>query len=182
MKKLLLFALLLIVSLVQAQNFAKDTLLVNATQPATIIKLKNNKIYIAQNKELQTPYLLQKDGSFVSKGVPIVQIHIDKNKHTIGSTSDYVDVLFDNLKTGSGSSNEIININNTRVLINNRKIEKDKKVQIFVFYPLSDRFLNLDFVFNYKDDDDRLLKQSEVMEIVEKGLLVIEDYYLKYKI
>jgi hypothetical protein len=180
MKKV--FMLLLVTSSIFAQDFAKDTLLVNGSQPATIIKIKTHKIYIAQNKELETPYLKQKDGSFISNGVPSVQIHIDKNKHTIGTTSDYVDVLFDNLKTGPGGSNEIININNTRVLIHNRKIEKDKKYQIFVIYPLSDRFLNLDFVFKYKDDDDRLLKESEVREIIEKGLLVIENYYLKYKV
>lgn len=176
MKKIILF--LLFTTTIFAQDFAKDTLLVNGTQPASILKIKNHKIYIAQNKELQTPYLKQKDGSFVSNGVPFIQIHIDKNKHTIGSTYSYVDVLFDKL----GGSNEIIEVNNTRILIHYKKYENDKKEQMFVFYPISDRFLNFNFVFNYKDYDDRYKKELAVYEIIKNGLLVVEDYFLTNKI
>lgn len=176
MKKIILF--LLFTTTIFAQDFAKDTLLVNGTQPASILKIKNHKIYIAQNKELQTPYLKQKDGSFVSNGVPFVQIHIDKNKHTIGSTYSYVDVLFDKL----GGTNEIIEVNNTRVLLHYDKKEKDKKEQIFVFYPLKDRFLNFNFIFNYKNDDDRFKKENEIYQIIKDAILVVEDYYLTRKI
>lgn len=174
MKKILLF--LLFTTSIFAQDFAKDTIL--GTTPASILKIKNHKIFIAQNKELQTPFIKHSDGSFVSNGVPFIQIHIDKNKHTIGSTYSYVDVLFDKL----GGSNEIIEINNTRILIHYKKYENDKKEQMFVFYPISDRFLNFNFVFNYKDDDDRYKKELSVYEIIKNGLLVVEDYFLTNKI
>jgi hypothetical protein len=174
MKKIILF--LLFTTTIFAQDFAKDTLL--GTTPASILKIKTHKIFIAQNKELQTPFIKHTDGSFVSNGVPFVQIHIDKNKHTIGSTYNYVDAMFDNL----GGTNEIIEVNNTRILIHYDKMVKDKKEQMFVFYPISDRFLNFNFVFDYKDDDDRYKKELAVYEIIKNGLLVVEDYYLTHKI
>lgn len=182
MKKLLLLSICIFSLSLQAQDFAKDTLLVHGTQPASIIKIKNHKIFISQNKELQKPYIKQKDGSFVSNGVPYVQIHIDNKAHTIGSTKKYVDVLFDKLNNGPGSSNEIIEVDNTRILISYRKIEKDKKEQIFVFYPLSDRFLNFDFIFGYTDDDDRYKKELAIYDIIKNGVLVLEDYFLIHKI
>ena len=175
MKKIIF---LLLVSInIFAQDFAKDTLIGNTK--SSIIKIKNSKIFITQNQELSTPYLLQKDGSFISNGQPFVQIHIDKKKHTIGTTYDYVDILFDKIEMGG--SNEIITIDNIRVLVVRRKIEKDKAAQVFVFYPLKDRFLNLDFVLYYKNEDDRIDKENKLMDIIEQGIFIVEDYYLSHK-
>jgi hypothetical protein len=176
MEKLILLIAFIISSSVSAQDFAKDTLL--GTTPSSILKIKKHKIFIAQNKELQTPFLKQKDGSFISNGVPFIQVYIDQKKHTIGSSYDYIDVLFDKL----GGSNEIIEINNTRILIHYDNKVKDKKEQIFVFYPLSDRFLNFNFVYDYKDDDDRYKKKLGIYGIIKNGLLVGENYYLTNKI
>ena len=175
MKKLILS--FFITTSIFAQDFAKDTLI--GSTKASIIKIKNNKIFITQNQELSTSYLKQKDGSFISNGQPFVQIHIDKKKHTIGTTYDYVDVLFDKIEMGG--SNEIITVDNTRVLVVRRKIEKDKTAQLFVFYPLKDRFLNLDFVLYYKNEDDRIDKEIKLMGIIENGIFIVEDYYLSHK-
>ena len=155
MKKILFILSLLMSLAINAQDFAKDTLAVNGTQPVTILKIKNTKIYIAQNKELSTPYIKQKDGSFVSNGIPFVQIQLDKTKHTLGTPSDYVDVLFDKLSPGAGGSNEIINIDNVRALLQIKNHEKEKRVQFYVFYPLSDRFINLNFGFKYDNEEDK---------------------------
>ncbi|OOV19104.1 hypothetical protein [Flavobacterium sp. LM4] len=182
MKKLLLLTYLFLSISAQSQDFAKDTLLVNGTQPASIIRIKNHKIFIAQNQEMQKSYIKQKDGSFVSNGVPYVEIYIDKKAHTIGTTTEYVDIMFDKLNTGPGSSNEIIALDNTRILIHYRKIEKEKKEQMVVFYPLADRFLNFSFVFYYTDDDNRSSKENAVYSIIKDGILVLEDYFLYRKI
>ena len=163
-----------------AQDFAKDSVM--GSQPISILKLKNTKVFIAQNKELAKTYIKQKDGSFVSNGMPYVQIHLDKAKHTIGSPIDYVDVLFDKLSTGAGGSNEILNLDNTRVLLQSKNHQKDKKMQLYVFYPLSDRFLNFNFVFDYTTDADRKQKIKGVEDIIKKGLIVLEDYFTSHKI
>jgi hypothetical protein len=176
MKRFLFLITFIICSSGSAQDFAKDTLL--GTTPSSILKIKKHKIFIAQNKALKTPFLKQKDGSFISNGVPFIQVHIDQKKHTIGSTYNYVDILFDKL----GGNNKIIEINNTRILIHYDNKVKDKKGQIFVFYPLPDRFLNFNFVYDYKDDDDRNKKKLGIYQIIENGLLVFEDYYLTHKI
>ncbi|MFK7048743.1 hypothetical protein FLACOL_01085 [Flavobacterium columnare] len=178
MKKIILL-LFLNLSLF-AQDFAKDSVM--GSQPIAILKLKNTKVFIAQNKELTKPYIKQKDGSFVSNGLPSVQIHLDKAKHTIGSPIDYVDVLFDKLSAGVGGSNEILNLDNTRVLLQSKNHQKDKKMQLYMFYPLSDRFLNFNFVFDYTTDADRKQKIKGVEEIIKKGLIIIEDYYSNHKI
>lgn len=175
MKKTFLLLLSFLSFVVNAQDFAKDTLI--GSTPSSIIRIKNHKIIIAQNAELQTSYLKQKDGSFISNGVPFIQIHLDLKKHTIGSTYSYVEVLFDNL----GGNNDMYDVNNLRLLVHSEKREKDKKEQMAVFYPLSDRFLNLKFTFNYTDDDDRREKEFAVKDIVRKGLLVFENYYLTHK-
>lgn len=163
-----------------AQDFAKDSVM--GTQPITILKLNKTKLFIVQNKELQKPYVKQKDGSFISNGMPWVQIHIDKTKHTIGNPNDYIDVLFDKLSSGSGGSNEIINLDNTRVLLQTRHHQKDKKMQLYVFYPLSDRFMNVNFVFAYTTDTDRKQKIKRVEDIIKNGLIVLEDYFTSHKI
>ncbi|MFK7004889.1 hypothetical protein BWK63_13970 [Flavobacterium covae] len=163
-----------------AQDFAKDSVM--GTQPITILKLNKTKLFIVQNKELQKPYVKQKDGSFISNGMPWVQIHIDKTKHTMGNTNDYIDVLFDKLSSGSGGSNEIINLDNTRVLLQTRHHQKDKKMQLYVFYPLSDRFMNVNFVFAYTTDADRKQKIKGVEDIIKNGLIVLEDYFTSHKI
>lgn len=176
MKHTLLLLLTFLSFAVNAQDFAKDTIL--GTTPASIIRIKNHKIIIAQNKELQTSYVKQKDGSFVSSGVPFIQIHIDQKKHTLGSTDSYIDVLFDNL---TGGSNGIYEVNDVRILIHTERRKKEQKEQMAVFYPLSDRFLNFKFTFNYKDDDDRYAKEDAVNAIIKNGLLVFENYYLTHK-
>lgn len=175
MKNTLLLLLAFVSFTANAQDFAKDTLI--GSTPASILKIKNHKIIIAQNKELSTSYVKQKDGSFISNGVPFIQIHIDQKKHVIGSTYDYIEVLFDNL----GGNNDMYDVNNLRLLVHSEKREKEKKEQMAVFYPLSDRFLNLKFTFNYTDDDDRREKEFAIKDIVRKGLLVFENYYLTQK-
>ncbi|MFK7113354.1 hypothetical protein V3468_02755 [Flavobacterium oreochromis] len=172
--------LILSFSTLLAQDFAKDSVM--GTQPITILKLNKTKLFIVQNKELQKPYVKQKDGSFVSNGMPWVQIHIDKTKHTIKNPNDYIDVLFDKLSSGSGGSNEIINLDNTRVLLQTRHHQKDKKMQLYVFYPLSDRFMNVNFVFAYTTDADRKQKIKGVEDIIKNGLIVLEDYFTSHKI
>lgn len=181
MKKHILFLVLIFTSLVTAQDFAKDTLIVNGTQPATILRLKKTKVFIVQNKELSTPYIKQKDGSFISNGMPFIQIHIDSKKHTIGNTFDYVDILFEKLSPGPGGSNEIITIDNVRALLQTKNFKKDKRVQIFILYPLSDRFINLNFVFKYSDDEDKENKIKGIEDILNNGFIVLENYYLTHK-
>lgn len=176
MKKIILF--FFFTATMFAQDFAKDTLLVSRNQLATILKIKNHKVYIVQNNERPTPYIKHTDGSFVSNGDHFIQIFIDKSKHKYGDTNDYLDIMFDKL----GGTNEIIEAYNTRLLIHYEKVVKEKKEQMFVFYPLEDRFININIVFNYKDDDDRYKKELEIYQIIKNGILVKEDYYLTNKV
>lgn len=178
MRKLLF--ILLISSFVSAQNVAKDTLL-SANQPASILKIGKTKIYIIQNKEKQTPYVLQKDGSFVSKGVPFVTIAIDK-KYS-GDTNEVIKALFLNQNEVKGQTHKaIIKSGETDVFISTIKLKKEKRLGLNVTYPLSDRFINMNFWVNYLDDKDADEKYESIRDIIQNGIIVLENYYQTRKI
>ena len=172
--------MLLISSFASAQNFAKDTLL-SANQPASILKIGKTKIYIAQNKNKQAPYVLQKDGSFVSKGVPYVTIAIDK-KYS-GDTNEVINALFLNENEVKGQIHkEIIKSGETDVFISTIKLEEEKRLGLNVTYPLSDRFINMNFWVNYINDKDADEKYDAIRDIIQDGFMVLENYYQNRKI
>ncbi len=178
MKKLLLF--LLISGFTFGQNTAKDTLLVNGTQPASILKINNNKIYIAQNKELQTSYKLEKDGSLVSAGVPYISVKVDKNPLK-QNVSLFITKAFDQVKITDLESKEIVQSGDKSVFIKTSTKPQQKKQFMTALYPLSDRLITLDFAFDYKDEDDKSNKYYAVRDIIENGFMVLENYYTVHK-
>ncbi|MCC9062446.1 hypothetical protein [Flavobacterium piscisymbiosum] len=178
MRKLLF--ILLISSFASAQNFAKDTLL-SANQPASILKIGKTKIYIVQNKDKQTPYVLQKDGSFISKGVPYVTIAIDK-KYS-GDTNELIKYLFLDEKDVKGQIHkEIIESGETNIFISTIKLTTEKRLGLNVTYPLSDRFINMNLWVNYLDDKDADEKYEAITDIIKNGFIVLENYYQNRKI
>ena len=174
MKKIL-FIFLCISGLSYSQNKAIDTMMIDGTQPATILKLNNHKIYILQNKELATPYKLQKDGSFVSNGVPHISVAIDKE-----STSLSVNDFFNDVKLKSSETKEIVKSDDKSVFIKTSTNREKSNELLTVLYPLSDRYLTIYFSFDYSNEDDKSKKYYAIRNIVEKGLIVLENYY-KYR-
>lgn len=178
MRKLLF--IILFSSFASAQNIARDTLLSN-NQPATILKLGKTKVYILQNKDKITPYELQKDGSYISKGVPFVSILIDK-KYS-GDTNELIKALFENKQSVPGEINKsIVKSDETNVFIRTIKLKKEKKLSLHVTYPLSDRFINMSFAVNYIDDKDAEEKDNAMRDIIQNGFIVLENYYESTKI
>ncbi|BFO64108.1 hypothetical protein [Chryseobacterium sp. KCF3-3] len=174
MKNILFFLLLSVFAF--GQDFAKDTLMGEGTQPATILRMGNNKVFIIQNKELQTPYTKQKDGSFTSNGVPYVNISLDKKKFD-GDMYEFMNELFDKSDVENQFSKEIIDVDDKKAFVRTANNEKKKNLYMSVNYPLKDRFLNISFGINYTDDDDKTKKYYAIKNIIQNGFRTLENYY-----
>ena len=175
MKKILF--LLLFSCLAFGQNKATDTLTVNGTQPATILKIGNNKIYIAQNKEKVTPYILQKDGSFLSSGVPFVKVNITKSQNKI--PAKFVINQYENEKLKDFETKEILTIDDRKVYIKKSVIKNS--LFVMAYYPLNKELLSVRMSVEFTDKDDELEKFYQMRDILEKGVLIMEDYYVYRK-
>ena len=178
MKKLLL--LILLSSFALGQSFTQDTIMSN-NNPASIIRIGNNKIYVAQNKEKQTPYIKQKDSSFLSNGVPRIEIKqdlkpVDKNPEIL------VNEFFNKMKLNGKSAKEILQIDDKKVFVGTQYLEKEKKIFKGFFYPLKDRFIVIYVTMNYNSEDDRFDTDKAINEMFESGFMVLEDYYLYRKV
>ncbi len=106
------------------QNSSKDTLLVNGTQPASILKIKKHKIYIVQNKEIQSPFILQRKGCLVSKGIPIIEACII---NSIGNPKNFVQNMFDATTQLNSGTYEIVKSDGRDVFISTKIYKRQNK-------------------------------------------------------
>ncbi|MCW3168926.1 hypothetical protein OMO38_10370 [Chryseobacterium sp. 09-1422] len=178
MKKTLL--ILLFSPFAFGQNKAVDTTLVNGTQPATILKLSNHKVFIVQNKELETPYKLQTDGSFISNGKPYMKIWLDKKKYST-NLNKLVDLLFDTVPLKNDDNKEIIKVDGIDVFLKTSYDKAEKRIHKMYYYPVGDQFIGITQIVNYKDEESRFETEKSMLSMVENGLLILQDFYLKRK-
>jgi hypothetical protein len=159
MKKLLFLLLPLFYF---GQDFARDTMAVGGTQPATILRMGNHKIYMIQNINLQTPYIKQKNGNFISNGVPYVDIDLDKKKF-VGNMYDFMDELLYKSEANDQFSKFIIEVKGTQVFFKIIYDNKNKAIGMSVNYPLKDRFINIFLAINYTDQNDKEEKETALI-------------------
>lgn len=155
----------------------KDTVLADGKQPATILKLGKHKIWMAQNKSYQTPYKLQKDGSYISNGVPFVRISLDSKKYAPDSGPSKVEYLYDNAPLEGEDNSGIINIDGVDVFTKTFYDKKKRYIHVIYYYPLRTQFLIISLATNYEPGEDAFDLGRTMGTLVENSLYVFEDFY-----
>lgn len=176
MKKLLFF--LLLSNLIFGQNIARDTI-IDSTSVA-VMRLGKHKIYIAQNTQHE-PYTRQKDGSFLSDGTPRIKITLESAPMK-KSPQSYIKARYDDMDEEGKWVKSLPEISGRESLVYTEYIEKKNKIFKAVYFPLKDRFIILYITAFYDTEEEKDDKDFGIDNILKKGLIIIEDYYLHHKI
>lgn len=171
MKKLHLF-FLFFTTIAFAQNTGKDTLLNNGSQQATILKISQHKLIVKHRSAADAPYILQKDGSFISARPDRVQISVVKSKK--GNPREYLEYLFQMTDVENGESKSVAPREEYPFYI-----RTSKKGDLLIFdtlYAMKNELLSVQYTVKLQSPKDEYRINREVNAFLWDNILIYEKF------
>jgi hypothetical protein len=158
-----------------AQNSARDTLMLDGSQPATILKINQHKVTVLKKSPSESPYTLQKDGSFVLNATPKVTISVSKSKK--GSPRQYLEHIFQTTELENGESKSVAP--REEYPFYTRMSKKGNLLIFDTLYAMKDELLAVQCTFSTQSPKDEYKLSQDISDFLWNSILISENFYAK---